>query len=153
MNNSGRSNETTSIGSAKEQVALLGRDQSAQSRLNEVLVHCFVFFGDESTAGYRTYFENTEFLRSAASILTFGTPATYDITNKVTESLLRPTLRIRHRVPEHLQKRRPNQLIRQFDGFLPLAAHSVGLVQNGGNPLLLGEGGGGGLAAPATASC
>ncbi len=49
-------------------------------------------------------------------------------------------LRIRHRITKHLQKHRLQELVELGDGLAALGAQGVGLVQDGGDAALFGEG-------------
>jgi hypothetical protein len=50
-----------------------------------------------------------------------------------------PLPRVRHRVAEHFQERRAKELLGEGDGLLALAADGIGLVEDVGDALLLGE--------------
>ena len=50
------------------------------------------------------------------------------------------SLRIGPRIAEHLQEGGAEELVRQPDGLLPLPPDGVGLVEDGGDATLLGEG-------------
>jgi hypothetical protein len=52
-----------------------------------------------------------------------------------------PSLRVRHRVAEHVKEGGAEELLGQGNGFLPFAPDGVCLVEDGGDALLLGEGG------------
>ena len=51
-----------------------------------------------------------------------------------------PTLRIGHRVAEHVQKHGAEEVVGELDGLLAFAADGVGLVEDGGDAFLFGQG-------------
>lgn len=51
-----------------------------------------------------------------------------------------PPLRIGHRVAEHVQKHGAEEIVGELDGLLAFAADGVGLVEDGGDALLFGQG-------------
>src|SRR5690625_4396456 len=51
-----------------------------------------------------------------------------------------PPLRIGHRITKHIQKHGAEEVVGELDGLLAFAADGVGLVEDGGDALLFGQG-------------
>ncbi|OBY56277.1 hypothetical protein A9513_018835 [Pseudomonas sp. AU12215] len=58
----------------------------------------------------------------------------------ILQRLSPPSLRVSHRVAEHVQKHGAEEVVGELDGLLAFAADGVGLVEDGGDALLFGQG-------------